>query len=370
MLGNLTESLKGTVGGVVLLIASFPILFNNEGCAVDIAKGLEEGSGQVVSIDPTKSISAFNGKLIHATGDTKASAKISDAEFGVEVAALVLDRNVEMYQWRENTKEDKDKKAEKTYTYEKEWSSSEINSNQFNDPKDHSNPPMPYEDKVIRPNDVSLGNLKFSDALIASISANDDLTYDQGSINRFKSKFGNKAKVHDGGIYIGNNPLSPEIGDIKIKHKVSMEGTTSIIGLLNGSTVNSYKTKRDTSILMFDFGSKDAVTMFQEAQDANVTRTWIVRVLGFLVMFFGFRLLFGPIAAAGGWIPILGGILEMGVSLVAGILAFSLSFVTIAIAWIFFRPLLGISLLVLGVGAFVYLYSQKGKFSQNPKPQT
>jgi hypothetical protein len=112
---------------------------------------------------------------------------------------------------------------------------------------------------------------------------------------------------------------------------------------------------------MFDYGTKDAGTMFQEAQDANVMRTWLVRVGGFFLMFMGFRGLFGPIAAVGGMIPILGSILSFGLSLVSGILAFSLSFMTISIAWIFYRPVLGISLLLIGVGAFAYLYYIKDK---------
>jgi hypothetical protein len=367
MLGNFTESLKGTVGGVALLIASFPILFQNEGCAVDIAKGLEEGAGLVQSIDASKDVASYNGKLIHASGEAKAGARLTDPQFGVDVPALVLTRNVEMYQWKEDVKEDKDKN--KTYSYSKDWSSSEIDSSKFDTQKDHVNPPMPYEEKTIRPSAVSLGNLDFSDGLIASISANKDLDYDASTGSRLKSTFGSKAKVQGDKIYIGNNASSPEVGDLKVSHRVALEGTASIIGQLNGITVNPYKTKRDTQILVFDFGAKDAVTMFQEEQDANVVRTWAVRIAGFFAMFLGFRLLFGPIAAAGGWIPILGGILEMGVSIVAGILAFSLSFMTIAVAWIFFRPLLGISLLLLGVGAFAYLYTQKGKFSKNAPAQ-
>ncbi len=368
MLGNFTESLKGTVGGVALLIASFPILFQNEGCAVDIAKGLEEGAGLVVSIDATKDISSYNGKLIHASGDAKAGAKIADSEFGVETNGLVLTRKVEMYQWEETSKEDKDKN--KTYSYKKDWSSSEINSGNFDQPNGHTNPSMPYETKTVRPSSITMGNLNFSDALIDSISPNEDLSYDQADKNALKAKFGSRVTVRDGEIYIGANPASPEVGDLKISHRVALEGKASIIGALKGGTVNSYTTKRNTTILMFDFGEKEAATMFQEAQDANVLRTWAVRIFGFFAMFMGFRLLFGPIAAAGGWIPILGGILEMGVSIVAGILAFSLSFMTISIAWIFFRPVLGISLLLLGIGAFVYLYIQKGKFNKNAPTST
>ncbi|WP_411821468.1 TMEM43 family protein [Leptospira sp. 'Mane'] len=367
MLGNFTESLKGTVGGVALLIASFPILFKNEGCAVDIAKGLEEGAALVQSIDAKQSLTNYNSKLIHASGEAKAGAKISDSSLGVEVSALALVRGVEMYQWEEKvTEKEEGSKKSKEYSYDADWSSTKVDSSKFEYKKDHTNPPFPYKDETFRPSSVSLGNLQFSQSLIESITSYSEFTYDAATIARIKAKLGAKTQIHDGGIYIGKNPLSPEIGDVRIKHQIAPEGTASIIGLLNGDTVNPYQTKRDTTILVFDYGTKDAATMFKEEQDANVFRTWAVRIIGFFAMFLGFRLLFGPIAAAGGWIPILGGILEMGVSIVAGILAFSFSFVTIAIAWIFFRPILGIGLLLLGGGAFAYLLYQKGKFGNKP----
>ncbi|MDF3818366.1 TMEM43 family protein [Leptospira sp. 96542] len=359
MLEKITESLKGTVGGAVLLIASFPVLFNNEGCAVDIAKGLEEGASIVQTIDATKDIASYNGKLIHTSGEAVAGAKLNDPEFGIDEKALVLERDTEIYQWEESVSEDDSKKPSKTYTYSKKWAWKHIDSSKFNDPKGHFNPPQQFEPKTFRPDSVSLGKLKFSEELIGSIPANKDLSYDQSTTNRIKSKFGSKAQIQDGTIYVGKNPADPEVGDMKITHKYAMEGTSSIIGLLNGDSVNSYRTKRDTTILMFDFGTKDAKSMFQDAQDANVTRTWMVRFLGVFMMFLGFRLIFGPIAAVGGMIPILGTILDLGVSLVAGILTISFSLVTIAVAWIFFRPILGITLLVIGIGAFGYLYYKK-----------
>ncbi|GBF51842.1 hypothetical protein LPTSP4_33800 [Leptospira ryugenii] len=362
MLGNFTESLKGTIGGVALLIVSFPVLFKNEGCAVDIAKGLEEGAGIVVSIDAKQDSNQYQGKLIHTIGEAKAGSPTVDSDFSISVPSLGLTREVEMYQWDENVSEDKDKK--KTYRYEKKWSSTEIDSSRFDEANTHNNPPFTYTSKTFSPSEVSIGNVKFSDDLINSIPRTEDLQYDANQTNRMSGR----AKLADGRIYLGKNPASPEIGDVRIKHKIAPEGIASIIGQLQSGIVGPYKTKRDTTILMFDYGSKDAASMFQEAQDANVTRTWMVRAAGLFLMFLGFRLLFGPIAAAGGWIPILDGILEMGVSIVSGILAFSLSFMTISIAWIFYRPLLGFALLALGVGAFIYLYSQKGKFEKtNPQ---
>lgn len=368
MLGNLGESLKGTVAGVGMLIASFPVLFYNEGCAVDIAKGLEEGLAIVESIDPAKSVANFNGKLIHANGNAEAGSTISDPEFGVEVKALGLSRGVSMYQWEESVSED-DKKN-KTYRYSKTWSSSHIDSSRFNEPTGHENPAMLYNDKEFSPTSVSMGNLLFSQSLIDSIPVRETYSYDSATVSRIRAKFGKESQVADGNIYLGANPSAPEIGDVQITHQIAPEGAVSIVGLLNGSTVNSYTTKRKTSILMFEYGTKDAGTMFQDAQDANVMRTWLVRIGGMFLMFLGFRGLFGPIAAVGGMIPILGSILNFGLSLVSGVLAFSLSFVTISIAWIFYRPFVGIPLLLIGVGAFAYLYYLKDKQKASPQTQS
>jgi hypothetical protein len=60
-------------------------------------------------------------------------------------------------------------------------------------------------------------------------------------------------------------------------------------------------------------------------------------------------------------VPLVGSMLEMGLGLVSGILAFGLSFLTISIAWIFYRPLIGIPLLILALAALIggFVLAQK-----------
>ena len=60
-----------------------------------------------------------------------------DGTFGVSVNAIMLNRNVEVYQWVEEQKSEKVKKlggSEETittYTYKKEWKPNLIDSKQF-----------------------------------------------------------------------------------------------------------------------------------------------------------------------------------------------------------------------------------------------
>ncbi len=87
----------------------------------------------------------------------------------------------------------------------------------------------------------------------------------------------------------------------------------------------------------------------------NATLTWILRGVGFVLMAFGIGLVFAPLAVLADVLPFLGDMLRMGVGLFAGLVAGALSLVTIAVAWLAYRPLLGIGLLVLAVGLIVAL---------------
>jgi high-affinity Fe2+/Pb2+ permease len=84
-------------------------------------------------------------------------------------------------------------------------------------------------------------------------------------------------------------------------------------------------------------------------------------------MFIGFAAILKPISTLGSVIPFLGNVLGAGTSIIAFLLAFIISFVVIAIAWIFFRPILGISLLVIAGAAF---YFGKKHFSKEPVAET
>ncbi|MCW5210069.1 hypothetical protein VU10_07890, partial [Desulfobulbus sp. US1] len=57
-------------------------------------------------------------------------------------------------------------------------------------------------------------------------------------------------------------------------------------------------------------------------------------------------------------LPFLGSIVEAGTGFIAFLLAGVLSLITIAVAWIVFRPLLGIILLAIAVGLVVLIGSK------------
>ena len=66
-----------------------------------------------------------------------------------------------------------------------------------------------------------------------------------------------------------------------------------------------------------------------------------------------FGMIFRPISVLADVLPILGDIAESGISIISGLIAFALSMLIIALAWLWYRPLIGILLLVL-MGAAVF----------------
>ena len=76
------KSIVGVLVGIVLSIAAFPVLFWNEGRAVQTAKSLDEGAGAVVSVSADKIDPANEGKLVHLSAKAVTDETLSDEKSG------------------------------------------------------------------------------------------------------------------------------------------------------------------------------------------------------------------------------------------------------------------------------------------------
>ncbi len=357
-LSRLGGAFKGILVGIILFIASFPLLWWNEGRAVRTAKGLESGAAQVVSVASSAVDSSNQGKLVHTTGSLTVGKPAMDGEFSVAPAdALKVDRTVEMYQWRENVESKTEKKlgggteTKKTYSYKKDWSSSVISSSGFKKSEGHTNPAsMPVSKKDFTASSVKLGAFRFGESLISSVSGSEAVEGDALKKAAATRVGGKSGTVQEEYIYYGN-PASPEVGDVRISFSYVPAGEVSVIGQQQGDTFSAFATEYDTTILLVERGNQPAGKMFQAAQDSNVLMTWLIRIGGIILMFIGLTMILKPLSVLGDVIPIVGSIVGFGASIIAGGISLLLSLITIAIAWIFYRPVLAIILIVAGVAA-------------------
>jgi hypothetical protein len=364
------NSIAGVVTGVVLFLGSLPMLFLNEGRAVKTSVTLNEGAGSVIELESAKVDPQNNGKLIHLVGEANSKEVLRDNEFGISLNVLALRRTVEMYQWRErrNTKTEKQagggEKKITTYSYSGVWSSTIINSSRFKKRRRYQNPSMmPFNSKTIFAQNVNLGEFVLSNNLIKEIDSYEGYRV-PNNVNLPRIR-GSVASVESEYLYYGARPMygarsvGANIGDIRIRFEAVYPQTVSAIAQQNNNQLGPYETSNGGQIELLDVGDYSAEEMFEAEQTANTLMTWGLRFGGFIMMFFGFTLLFKPLSALADAVPFLGSFVELGASIVALAISAPLSLITIGLAWITYRPILASAIIITGAGAGYIIYSRK-----------
>ena len=377
---RLGSSIKGVVIGLALFIAGFPVLFWNEGDSVKTAKAIDEGEGACIAVESNASVDQeMEGKLVHMSGKADTKDVLTDDTFGVSATAIRLERNVEMYQWIEESRTSEKKKlggsVEKvtTYTYKKDWMPTAIDSSGFKE-QGHDNPGvMEFESQKMQAANVTFGAFRLNESQIDHIGSAKQYAFPTGFVCKVE-----RVKVQGGTIYVPNaetrnNALNTRdvasqtrIGDMRVTFRVVYPHDVSVIAKQHGDTFVAYTAKNGKKLSYIEDGVKDAAEMFETARTNNAIMTWLIRVGGFLMMFIGLSMVFKPLSVLADVLPILGDIVEMGMGLVAGLIAFICSLVTIAIAWVFYRPVLGIILLAVA-GFFGWMLFKKCRAAKAAK---
>ena len=369
---RLGASIKGILAGLALFVVGFPVLFWNEGNSVKTAKALDEGEGACIPVESIEKIDPeMEGQLVHMTGKATTSDVLSDDQFGVSATAIALARKTEMYQWVEHSKTEEKKNLggsvtkTTTYTYSQEWVDSAIDSSGFKE-QGHDNPGMiEFPSEETRAANVSFGAFRLSESQIGRIGSEQAYAFPTDFVCKVE-----RVQIQGRTIYVPNKTTrdneknnrdvasQPRVGDMRVNFSVVYPHDISIVAKQKGDTFVGYLAKTKKKIDMLSDGVKDAAEMFEAARSANTMMTWIVRLVGFLLMFFGLSMVPKPLSVLADVLPILGNIVEIGTGLVAGVIAFVCALVTIAIAWIFYRPVLGI-LLLAAAGAAIFLLWKK-----------
>lgn len=352
-------AVKGMAVGGGLFLAAFPLLTWNEGRAVKTARALDEGAGATIAADAGVISPGHEGKPVHLTGTAKTAATLADETFGVSApGALRLKREVQMYQWRETTERKTEKKTggaretTATTTYEKVWSGTPIDSTQFKQQDGHANPAtLPFRDESKQADLVTVGARKLTAAQIATLPATTPVAPASADALKLPAELRAKAIVQPDGVYLGKNPAAAEIGDVRVAFHAATETPVSLVAAQKGDSFAPYRTGDGRTIDMLKIGTHGPGQLFEQAQSTNTMWTWVLRLAGILVMTIGITLLLSPLAVIADGVPVIGNFVEAGLGLLAVFLGFGLSLVTIALAWIAYRPLLGLALLLLAAAA-------------------
>ncbi len=350
---RLGNALKGILVGILLLLGAVVLLWWNEGRAILTAKGLTEGAGVVVSVASDQVDPGNSGKLVHVSGRALTETALADPDFPyMKAKALVLSRKVEMFQWREESQTKETKEAggsvvkETTYSYSRVWSSALNDSSRFHARNGHENPTsMPYGPLTLKAPDARVGAFRLPPGML-DLPASETLRAPDSA-----PASGNYT-IAGGWIYLGKNPDSPAIGDVRIEHLYAPEQDISLVAGQQGDSFAPFPVSGGKrNIQMLRPGLYDAQAMFNAAQDENAMLAWLLRGAGLVAFFVGFYLILRPLSVLGDVVPLVGSILNAGVALLAFCLSLICGLLVIALAWLYYRPLLGAALLLATAAA-------------------
>ena len=362
---RIVNSFKGIVFGIILLVASFGILYWNEG-RVDlsaIAKNAISVDSAVVNSDQT-----LQGKLVSTTGNLITDETLGDNLYLNPGKYIALKRNVEMYAWVEkesnssHTNVGGSETTTANYTYVKEWTDSPKSESSFKSPEGHQNPEMTLSDSSPTVTNAKLG-IYSVDPKSLSLHG-----FEEVSLNKDNTILDKNTTLEDNHVYIkfskDSSYANPIVGDMRISYQAVNSGITgTVFGNLSGDSIVPHIGDKNTTLYEFTTGSKEEgiATMHSEYE----TMLWILRALGFVLMFIGFTMLFGPISILLDFFPVFGSISRGLIGLLSFVISLVLSIVTILVSMILhsFVAVITALIIVVGLIVFVFFRIKKGKQS-------
>ena len=375
-----------------MFLAGTCLLWWNEGRTVKTGDAIVEAQQATVEMEhPDKIDASLDGKMVHATGAAVSNDILQDGMFPVAGNYTAIERNAEYYQWVENKKEEKRDKlgggqeTVTTYTYERKWVDEPVNSGSFADPqyRGANSIRIQVDDQKIYAENVSFGAYKLPDFFVKSVGTAEDVAVFQDPVEYTAALMSDSAEVTEqdvaravqslntdfndisgNTIYYGD-PANVQVGDVRVTFKaVKPQNDISIMAQVKGETFTQYVAKNGYTFSRLNNGTASAAEMVQQAKDENDMIKWACRLLGILLVIGGLKGIFNFLVILLKVVPFLASIMNFGVGLICTVLGLAWSLIVIGLAWVFYRPLLGISLLVIAGGLIAFLVI-RGK---NKKP--
>lgn len=355
-LGRLGSAIIGIPIGLMMFIAAFPLLIWNEGRAVNTHRALEEGAANVVHVEAGTVDPSHEGDLVHLTGDATATSIVADPDLGVSLTALALEREVEMYQWKENKETKKKKKIGggeervTTYSYEKVWSDDLVRSSGFHEKTGHQNPAeLPLQELRVDAPSVSLGAFTLSTELVKEMNSWTEVPTTNDTLALVSDGWKARVKLDGARYFVGADPAAPQVGDVRISFRALQPAQVSVLAKQSGSGLGAFTTSQGVDVSDLTMGNVPADEMFAAAQSANSVLTWVLRVGGYFLMFLGLFTVGRPITVVADVLPFAGTLVTFAIGGLAFFAAGVCTLPTIAVAWIAYRPILAVGLILVAV---------------------
>lgn len=329
--------------GTSVFLASFVIFWFNEG-RLDLSK-VARGS-KIVGADTIAE--GQKGGLVSVTGSLSSRERIVDPLYGFGGDYIQLVRSVEMFSWEERSasrESSRDSEGRRRYSYRRVWTEEPADSDRFQRPSGHTNPPLPLSSKTFTAKTASIGvylvdppGLRLPEPVKLSLPP-DLVAGAQGTIVRGDVIF-RGAGTYD----------QPQIGDVRIGyHGVESDRRATVFGKLAGDRIVPFFYKGKHRLYRAIEGERDEGIAKMAMEHKAIT--WALRFLGFVAMWLGLWLFLGPVNAVLNLVPVLGSVGRLFVGFVSFFVALALSTLVILVS-VIGHNLVGLVLVLMaGTGA-------------------
>jgi hypothetical protein len=211
---------------------------------------------------------------------------------------------------------------------------------------------LPGENPLsLTPNMLSVGQSRSAGNTIIQKTATGGDVIVEGASSALPGNY----RLEGGYLFSGKGSLqSPALGDIRIQFSAFLENTyVTVFGKLQGDRIVPFMFEGEHKLYRAFTAERDEAIAILHKEYKTVG--WILRIVGFIMMWMGLTMFFGPINAVLDVVPILGSVGRGIVSFVMFIIALILSVVTILISMIAHNLIALIIALVIIIGGGIFL---------------
>ncbi len=336
------------VVGAMLLLFCLKFQIDNEYAAAEMKGALKTSSGLVAELTPSTAAN-LEGKLVHFSSIAKSNAPVQDPVTGATFCALVVNRKVEMFQWRENEHTETEKqfgggtRTISTYTYDRTWSDQFIDSHKFKHSLGHANPSsLPISAGTIPAARVTVGSYVVPTDLLIKLQTNPQpLAVSPALAAEVARKLHDKTYAMENVLYIGESPSAPQVGDLKVSYRQASAGTpvTVIAQKYKNTFVPFHPDRSKAAVYLIEPGDLKSGDMFKVTQKKQDEDLFGKRCLAFLLTFVAILFFAMPLSQFFDTVPFIGDLFDRAVTPTALVLAALVNGIMIAGIWLRYDPI-------------------------------
>lgn len=269
--GRTAVLLSGLLG-LVMTLGAIGLIGWNEWRGLRSGQALDAGARQVVSVASTRINPTRDGALVHVSGVASSPSPLRDAEVGLAANALRLERRVSMYQWRREQREttSADSGVGGRYTYDAVWSDRPEDAGDRAPGPGGRNPEFPIKAASFTAPDARLGAFALDRTVLARADGATPLILDAAMQSAARQALAARsdlrpAHVAADQIYLGADPRTPKVGDVRITYALVPHGPFSVVARQSSGRLDAWSAD-GAPLILASSGVLTAPEMFQAAR--------------------------------------------------------------------------------------------------------